>query len=145
MVWALLPLSACGSISVCRTGSRRDQSFLEPLGHDTLGDGSILYVADASENSLLSVDTATGRWKRVVRFAQNPNPTPVGPPVDVASRTSTPFLTGLTTVTDVLVRQTGGDRPTFFALEFSQNMSTTPAAPGRLLRYDTCRAAGGLQ
>jgi len=48
--------------------------------------------------------------------------------VDVAARTQTPFISGLTSVTDVL--NIGGR---IFVLEISENLST--GAPGRLLRF----------
>jgi hypothetical protein len=44
-------------------------------------DGRSLYVSDASIDSLARVDTATGRWRRLMRFPPLPNPTPIGPPV----------------------------------------------------------------
>jgi hypothetical protein len=43
-------------------------------------DGSTLYVTDASMDALATVDTATGRWRRL-RFPPVPNPTPIGAPV----------------------------------------------------------------
>ena len=43
-------------------------------------DGRILYVTDGSTNALNSVDTATGRWRRITRFPVIPNPSPIGPP-----------------------------------------------------------------
>ena len=55
--------------------------FSNPWGLALTPDGKSLYVNDASANVIVRVDTATGRWKRVVRFPQVPNPTPVGPPV----------------------------------------------------------------
>ena len=45
-----------------------------------LEDGSTLYVTDASMDALATVDTATGRWRRL-RFPPVPNPTPIGAPV----------------------------------------------------------------
>jgi hypothetical protein len=50
---------------------------------------------------------------------------------------ATPFITGLNSAVDVHVQETGGPRPVFFVLEFSQNQGAAPPAPGRLLRYDT--------
>jgi len=44
-------------------------------------DGRGLYVSDASMNSLARVDLATGRWRRLVRFAPIPNPTGGVPPI----------------------------------------------------------------
>jgi hypothetical protein len=43
-------------------------------------DGSTLHVTDASMDALATVDTATGRWRRL-RFPPLPNPTPIGGPV----------------------------------------------------------------
>jgi hypothetical protein len=51
-----------------------------------------------------------------------------------------PFISGLTSVTDVLWRPRPGGRPQFFVLEFSTNQSANPAPPGRLLRFDTAEA-----
>ena len=135
-------------------------------------DGATLYVNDASMNSLARVDTATGRWQRIMRFAPLRNPTPVGPPVldsvptsvriygdqvlvsfltgfpfipgtarvlsvNPETRTAENFINFNTSAVDILWRDAGGTRPQFFVLEFSQNQSATPAAPGRLVRYDT--------
>jgi hypothetical protein len=50
-------------------------------------------------------------------------------------------------VVDVLWCRLPAGRRQFFVLEFSQNQSATPPAPGRLLRYDTPEAqvaAAGL-
>ncbi|MEJ7605784.1 MAG: hypothetical protein WKF37_05850 [Bryobacteraceae bacterium] len=60
--------------------------------------------------------------------------------VNPTERTSAPFMLNLTSVVDVLWRTGSGARPQFFALEFSQNQSAQPAAPGRLLRFDTPEA-----
>lgn len=57
--------------------------------------------------------------------------------VDTASGASRPFIQGLTSAVDVWWRSRGaGERGQYFVLEFSQNQSAMPAAPGRLLRYD---------
>ena len=50
--------------------------------------GRYLFVADASNDSVSRVDTATGRWRRITRFPVIANPTPVGPPVGDAVPTS---------------------------------------------------------
>ena len=55
--------------------------FSNPWGLALSVDGRSLYVTDASVNSLARVDTATGKWRRLVRFPPLPNPTPTGPPV----------------------------------------------------------------
>jgi hypothetical protein len=51
--------------------------------------------------------------------------------------TTEPFIFGLTSAVDVLWRDVPGGGRQFFVLEFSQNQSAQPPAPGRLLRYDT--------
>jgi hypothetical protein len=55
--------------------------FSNPWGMALTEDGKSLYVNDASNNSLLKIDTANGRWRRFARFPQVANPTPVGPPM----------------------------------------------------------------
>ena len=60
--------------------------------------------------------------------------------VDPDQRSSQPFMFGRTSVVDVLWRDMGTSRAQFFALEFSSNQSAQPAAPGRLLRFDTPEA-----
>jgi DNA-binding beta-propeller fold protein YncE len=62
--------------------------FSNPWGLALSEDGQTLYVTDASSNSLLRVDTTSGRWRRVARFAPIANPTSVGPPVVDAVPTS---------------------------------------------------------
>lgn len=146
--------------------------FSNPWGLAVSNDGNTLWMNDASQDALYRIDTATGRWQRVFRFAGAPNPTPVGPPridavptsvrlyhdqllvsflsgfpflqgggrvavVDPATRTENTFISGLSSATDVIWRERGNDRPQFFVLEFSTNMLSNPAGPGRLLRYDS--------
>jgi len=55
--------------------------FSNPWGLALTADGKTLYVVDASVNSVAKVDTATGKWRRMVRFPAVPNGTPVGPPM----------------------------------------------------------------
>lgn len=62
--------------------------FSNPWGLALTEDGRTLFVNDASHNTLVRVDTATGRWQRILRFGPLPNPTPVGPPVIDAVPTS---------------------------------------------------------
>lgn len=62
--------------------------FSNPWGMALSEDGRDLYLTDASQNCLLQIDTATGRWRRLARFAPLPNPTPVGPPMVDAVPTS---------------------------------------------------------
>ena len=66
--------------------------FSNPWGLALSEDGRNLYLTDASQNCLLQIDTATGRWRRLARFASFPNPTPVGPPVVDAVPTSVRIL-----------------------------------------------------
>jgi hypothetical protein len=56
---------------------------------------------------------------------------------DPRTRTSTPFINGLTSVVDLAVRERRNQPTEFYVLEFSTNQGVTPAAPGRLLRYTT--------
>jgi hypothetical protein len=62
--------------------------FSNPWGLALSEDGRNLYLTDASQNCLLRIDTTTGRWRRLARFAPLPNPTSVGPPVVDAVPTS---------------------------------------------------------
>jgi hypothetical protein len=62
--------------------------FSNPWGLALSEDGRALYLTDASQNSLLRIDTTTGRWRRIARFAPFANPTPVGPPVGDAVPTN---------------------------------------------------------
>ncbi|MBI3278908.1 MAG: ScyD/ScyE family protein [Acidobacteria bacterium] len=143
-----------------------------PWGLALSEDGTQLFVADAGMNALALIDTATGRWRRPVRFPPVANPGPVGPPVIDAVPTSVrlygdqvlmsfltgfpfppgsarvlavnpqngttePFIFGISSTTDVLWRRMPDGRSQFFVLEFSQDQSARPPAPGRLLRYDS--------
>jgi hypothetical protein len=62
--------------------------FSNPWGMALSEDGRNLYLTDAAQNCLLRIDTTTGRWRRLSRFAPLLNPTPVGPPVVDAVPTS---------------------------------------------------------
>jgi hypothetical protein len=62
--------------------------FSNPWGMALSEDGRNLYLADASQNCLLRIDTTTGRWRRLARFSPFPNPTPIGPRVVDAVPTS---------------------------------------------------------
>ncbi len=57
--------------------------------------------------------------------------------VTPSTGTVEPFLNFLTSAVDVLWRTRSNGQRQFFALEFSTNQAATPAAPGRLIRYDT--------
>ena len=57
--------------------------------------------------------------------------------VDPETGATEPFINWLTSVTDFLWRPRPSGRPQFFVLEFSQNQSAQPPAPGRLLSYDS--------
>ena len=93
-------------------------------------DGRTLFVNDASINALMSVDTATGRWRRIARFAPSQNPGRVGPPVIDAVPTSVrvygsqvlvsfltgfPFIPGTARVLAVNA-ETGATEPFIFGL-----------------------------
>lgn len=49
----------------------------------------------------------------------------------------TPFISSLTTSTDLAVLPRAGQRPVFFTAEFSLAMLSEQPAPGRILRFDT--------
>ncbi len=51
-------------------------------------------------------------------------------------RTVEPFISGLTSATDVLWHTKADGSSRFYVLEFSTNQSATPVPPGRLLRFD---------
>jgi hypothetical protein len=57
--------------------------------------------------------------------------------VNPTSGATSPFIFGLSSAVDVAWRPRPSGNPQFFVLEFSQNQSAQPPAPGRLLRYDT--------
>jgi glucose/arabinose dehydrogenase len=69
--------------------------------------------------------------------------------INPSTRSTEPFLFGLTSAVDILHRdRPGASRAQFWALEFSRNQLANPAEPGRLWRYDTNNpvlAAGDLQ
>ena len=72
-ILARFPISEPDRVTVYR--------FSNLWGMVLADEGKALYVIDASQNSLARVDTATGRWQRIVRFAPVANPTPVGAPM----------------------------------------------------------------
>ena len=103
--------------------------FSNPWGLALSADGKDLWMNDASADALLRIDTATGRWRRVARFAGIRNPTPVGPPfvdavptsvrtygnqVLVSFLTGFPFAPGLARV--VAVNPDGSTEPFIFGL-----------------------------
>jgi len=55
--------------------------FSNPFSLLLTPDGTTLYMTDASQDTLVKIDTATGRWRRLLRFPKGQNPTPIGPPV----------------------------------------------------------------
>ena len=57
--------------------------------------------------------------------------------VNPETKAMEPFIYNLTSAVDVFWRERPGQRPQFFALEFSVAQLATPAGPGRLLRYDS--------
>lgn len=146
--------------------------FSNPWGLALSDDGTTLWATDASANSLNRINTATGRWQRVVRFPLIPNIGPIGAPqidpvptgvriygnqvlvsfltgfpfssgyarvlaVNPETKATEPFIYNLTSATDIFWRERPGQRPQFFALEFSTAQIATPAGPGRLIRYDS--------
>lgn len=85
MVLARFPLSEPNPQSIYK--------FSNPWGMMLSGNGGDLWVADASMNSLVRVNTLTGAWEREVRFAPVPNPTGIGAPmVDPVPTQVRPFL-----------------------------------------------------
>lgn len=62
--------------------------FSNPWGLALSGDGATLWMTDGSQNSLLKIDTATGRWRRVMRFPALRNAGAIGPPMVDAVPTS---------------------------------------------------------
>ncbi len=57
--------------------------------------------------------------------------------VNPETKVMEPFIFNLTSAVDVFWRDRPGQRPQFFALEFSVAQLATPPGPGRLLRYDS--------
>jgi hypothetical protein len=53
--------------------------FSNPWGLTLSENGRDLYLTDASQNGLLRIDTASGRWQRLARFGPFANPSPIGP------------------------------------------------------------------
>ncbi|NWF85103.1 MAG: ScyD/ScyE family protein [Bryobacteraceae bacterium] len=62
--------------------------FSNPWGLALSADGATLWATDASQNSLVKINTSTGRWQRVVRFPALRNAGAVGPPLIDAVPTS---------------------------------------------------------
>ena len=62
--------------------------FSNLWGIELSEDGRTLYMVDASQNTVNVVDTTTGRWRRIARFAPIPNRSGVGPPVSDSVPTS---------------------------------------------------------
>jgi DNA-binding beta-propeller fold protein YncE len=120
--------------------------FSNPWGLALNPDGSTLFLADASTNALVRIDTATGRWSRFVRFAPAQNPTPVGPPVIEAVPTNvrwhdqrllTTFLTGFPFVpgrAQVLSvnPETGQSEPFIVGLSSAVDISVRTKSDGSL-------------
>ena len=119
--------------------------FSNPWGLALSEDGRALYLNDASQNCLLRIDTATGRWKRLTRFAPLPNPTRVGPPVVDAVPTSVriygdavlvsflsgfPFAAGNGRVL-VVNPETGAADPFIFNLTSATDVLWRPRPNGR--------------
>ena len=119
--------------------------FSNPWGLALSEDGRALYLNDASQNCLLRIDTATGRWKRLTRFAPLPNPTRVGPPVVDAVPTSVriygdavlvSFLSGFPFVSGngrvlIVNPETGAADPFIFNLTSVTDVLWRPRPSGR--------------
>jgi len=119
--------------------------FSNPWGLALTDDGRTLYMSDASLDSIVGVDTATGRWRRLVRFPRVPNPGPVGPPVLDTVPTSVriygeqllvsflsgfPFVPGNARVLAVNPA-TGASEPFIFGLTSATDILWRPRADGR--------------
>ena len=119
--------------------------FSNPWGLALSGDGRNLYLTDASQNCLLRIDPATGRWRRLARFGPLPNPTPVGPPVVDAVPTSVriygdsvlvSFLSGFPFASSngrvlVVNPETGAAEPFIFNLTSVTDVLWRPRPSGR--------------
>lgn len=119
--------------------------FSNPWGLALSEDGRNLYLTDASQNCLLRIDTATGRWRRVARFPPLANPTPVGPPVLDAVPTNVriygdsvlvsflsgfPFARGNARVL-IVNPETGAADPFIFGLSSATDVLWRPRPGGR--------------
>ncbi len=119
--------------------------FSNPWGLALSDDGRDLYLVDASQNSLLRIDPATGRWRRAARFAALPNPTPVGPPMVDAVPTNVriygnsvlvsflsgfPFARGNSRVL-IVNPETGAADPYIFNLNSATDVLWRPRPSGR--------------
>jgi hypothetical protein len=141
--------------------------FSNPWGLALSNDGGTLWMVDASADALYSINTATGRIRKVMRFPKTVNQTPIGPPMVDAVPTSVrvygdqllvsfltgfPFASGAARVL-LVDPQAGTADPfivgltsatdvytrngRFYVLEFSQNQIATPPGAGLLVRYDS--------
>ena len=100
--------------------SRDDFTVVSGLAHAGMSPG---FAHQASASFLTGVPFSSG-YARVL--AVNPE-----------TKAMEPFIYNLTSAVDVFWRERPGQRPQFFALEFSVAQLATPAGPGRLLRYDS--------
>jgi hypothetical protein len=55
--------------------------FSNPWGLALSTDGATLWMTDGSQDCLVKINTATGRWQRVMRFGRLPNIGAIGPPM----------------------------------------------------------------
>lgn len=133
--------------------------FSNPWGLALSEDGRTLYLTDASQNCLLRIDTATGRWRRLARFGPLPNPGPAGPPMLDAVPTSVriygesllvsflsgfPFARGSARVLN-LNQEAGAADPFIFNLTSVTDVLVRPKPGGRpqffVLEFSTNQSA----
>jgi hypothetical protein len=133
--------------------------FSNPWGMALSEDGRYLYLADASQNCLLRIDTTTGRWRRLARFGPFPNPAPVGPRMVDAVPTSVriygdsvlvSFLTGFPFASGngrvlIMNLETGAVDPFIFGLTSTTDVLWRPRAGERpqffVLEFSTNQSA----
>lgn len=123
--------------------------FSNPWGLELTADGRWLYLADASRNTLLRIDTASGRYQGLVTFPPIPNSTPVGPPmldsvptsvrlygsqVLVSFLTGFPFTPGNARVLAVNP-EARTTEPFIFGLNSATDVLPVPTAEGRTRFY----------
>jgi hypothetical protein len=68
--------------------------FSNPWALELTPDGKTLYLADASQNAIYSIDSGSGRWTKIITFPPTQNPIPNGPPVIEAVPTSIRYYYG---------------------------------------------------
>jgi hypothetical protein len=118
--------------------------FSNPWGLALSDDGQTLYMNDASLNTVLRIDTTTGRWQRVATFPRLPNIGAIGPPVIdpvptsvrmygnqllVSFLTGFPFTPGYSRVLE-LNPSTGATTPFIFGLSSAVDVAWRPRPGG---------------